>query len=60
MPKLAFRDFFKPVRENIPFLICRQIVRENSEATNRRGCGIEAEPLENGTLFKIKIKKIKY
>jgi signal transduction histidine kinase len=36
-------DLFVPTREHIPFLICRQIVRDHGEATNRRGCGIRAE-----------------
>jgi len=29
--------------ENIPYLLCRQIVRDHGEATNRRGCAIRAE-----------------
>jgi len=53
MPHTPYRDFFTPSPQNIPFLICRQIVRENSEATNRRGCGIVAEPLGEGTRFTI-------
>ena len=36
-------DLFTPSKENIPFLLCRQIVRDHGEATNRRGCGIRAE-----------------
>lgn len=28
---------------NIPYLICRQIVRDHGEATNRRGCAVRAE-----------------
>jgi signal transduction histidine kinase len=28
--------------ENVPFLICRQIVRDHSQATMMRGCGMEA------------------
>ena len=48
MPSLDFskeqpEDLFQPKREHIPFLICRQIVRDHGEATNRRGCGIRAE-----------------
>ena len=48
MPGLDFskeqpEDLFQPKREHIPFLICRQIVRDHGEATNRRGCGIRAE-----------------
>lgn len=48
MENLKFRDFFVPSMQNIPFMICRQIVRENSESTNRRGCGIVAQPSETG------------
>ena len=48
MPGLDFskeqpEDLFQPKREHILFLICRQIVRDHGEATNRRGCGIRAE-----------------
>ncbi len=43
MKQLPFRDLFAPSLENIPFLICRQIARDNGEATNLRGCGITAE-----------------
>lgn len=28
--------------DSIPYLLCRQIIREHSERTNRRGCGISA------------------
>lgn len=35
-------DLFVPSVKNIPYLICRQIVRENSELTNLHGCGIVA------------------
>ncbi|MBP5276954.1 MAG: DUF5112 domain-containing protein [Prevotella sp.] len=57
MNKVPYRDFFVPKVENIPFMICRQIVRENSESTNLRGCGIVAEPLDTGTLIRITIAK---
>ncbi len=33
---------FTPSKNNLPFLLCRQIVRDHGEATNRRGCGIYA------------------
>lgn len=42
------KELFTPSVHNIPFLICRQIVRNNSEATNLSGCGIVAEPAVNG------------
>ena len=35
--------------ENIPYLLCRQIVRDHGEATNRRGCAIRAEVSASGT-----------
>ena len=58
MNRVECRDFFRPSRENIPYLICRQIVRENSEATDRRGCGIVAQPAEGGgTLFLITLAR---
>ena len=40
-------DLFSPSREHIPYLLCRQIVRDHGEATNRRACGIRAE-IDNG------------
>jgi signal transduction histidine kinase len=49
MPGLRLTDaeaqtLFTPASEkNIPYLLCRQIVRDHGEATNRRGCGIRAE-----------------
>ena len=42
-------DLFTPSKENIPFLLCRQIVRDHGEATNRRGCGIRAEVVDGLT-----------
>lgn len=42
-------DLFTPSKENIPFLLCRQIVRDHGEATNRRGCGIRAEIVDGVT-----------
>ena len=42
-------DLFTPSKENIPFLLCRQIVRDHGEATNRRGCGICAEVIDGLT-----------
>ena len=40
------RDLFTPSKEHIPYLLCRQIVRDHGEATNRRGCGIYAEIID--------------
>lgn len=33
--------------ENIPYLLCRQIVRDHGEASGRRGCAIRAEQMSN-------------
>ena len=35
-------DLFSPDTGNIPFLLCRQIVRDIGECTNARGCGISS------------------
>lgn len=35
--------FTEPAAEQIPYVLCRQIVRDHSELTHRRGCGISAE-----------------
>ncbi|MBO4720747.1 MAG: DUF5112 domain-containing protein [Prevotella sp.] len=54
MPQLHLTDeeaqnLFNPVSSShIPYLLCRQIVRDHGEATNRRMCGIWAEN-NNGT-----------
>lgn len=39
---------FTATKENIPFLICRQIVRDNGTTTNRRACGILARSSDQG------------
>ena len=36
-------ELFMPAVNHINYLLCRQIVRDHSEATNRRGCGILAQ-----------------
>ena len=54
MPQLHLTDeeaqnLFNPTTSShIPYLLCRQIVRDHGEATNRRMCGIWAEN-DNGT-----------
>lgn len=56
MPSLHLSDtetqaLFTPASiQNIPYLLCRQIVRDHGEATNRRKCGIWAE-LHDGQSF---------
>ena len=37
---------FTPTINNIPYLLCRQIVRDHGEATNLRGCAIRAERVD--------------
>ena len=41
-------ELFNPGMSHLPFLLCRQIVRDVGESTNARGCGIEARPGEKG------------
>lgn len=50
MPSVRYRDIFVPSAENIPFMICRQIVRENSESTGQHGCGIVADRRDDGSM----------
>ena len=46
--EMQLQQLFMPVHENnIPFLICREIVRQHGEATNRHACGIYAERDDN-------------
>ena len=52
-------DLFTPSKDNIPFLLCRQIVRDHGEATNRRGCGIRAEVIEGITSIVITLPAAK-
>ena len=40
----VYGDLFSPTTvDNIPFLVIRQIVRDISELTKRRGCGVKSE-----------------
>lgn len=48
---------FYPTSENLPYLLCRQIIRDTGEASNMRGCGIIAEPTENGVGITITLAK---
>ena len=48
-------DLFVPCTDNIPYLICRRIIRDHSEATGLRGCGIDACPDEDGNV-KVTVK----
>ena len=54
MPQLHLTEaeasqLFMPHPDHIPYLLCRQIVREHGEATGRRGCGIWAELINQTT-----------
>lgn len=51
------RELFSPQAQGMMFFSCRQIVRDNGEATNRRGCGIIAKPTEEGTEIQITLEK---
>ena len=42
-------ELFTPSKDRLPYLLCRQIVRDLGEATNRRGCGIYATIIDNTT-----------
>ena len=62
MPQLHLTDeeaqnLFAPRQDHINFLLCRQIVRDHSEATNRRGCGIWAENDNGITNIKITLPR---
>ena len=52
------RQLFVPTNgkegeERIPYLLCRQIVRDHGEASGRRGCGIWAETTDGQTTIVI-------
>ena len=42
------QELFNPHMHNLPFLLCRQIIRDTGEVTNARGCGIVAEVNQRG------------
>lgn len=62
MPSLHLNDeqclqLFTPGHDRLPYLLCRQIARDNGEATNCRGCGIMAQPSDDGTMIIITLAK---
>ena len=63
MPNLSLNDadcqrLFAPTMENVPYMLCRQIVRDHSQQTARRGCGIVAVPRhEGGTSIVVTLTK---
>jgi Signal transduction histidine kinase len=48
---------FTPQKDHINYLLCRQIVRDHGEATNRRGCGIWAEVADGITYIKLTLPR---
>ena len=52
-------QLFTPGHDRLPYLLCRQIARDNGEATNCRGCGITAQRCDNGTMIIITLAKVK-
>lgn len=42
---------FTALTSHLPYLVCRQIVREIGELTNLRGCGIQAKASDQGKLL---------
>ena len=58
MPLLHLSDeeahqLFNPATDHIAYLLCRQIVRDHGEATNRRLCGIWAENSYGSTQVRV-------
>lgn len=51
-------DLFTPSKDHLPYLLCRQIVRDLGEATNRRGCGIYATIQDNTTYMIITLPSV--
>ena len=49
---------FMPQIANIPYLLCRQIVRDHGETSNRRACAIRAEIIDNTTTIIITLPSI--
>lgn len=57
MTEQQAKDLFNPSSGNFMFMLCRQIVRDHSEYTNRRRCGIEAEVIDGCTYVNIVLVK---
>ena len=63
MPQLKLSEseaasLFTPSKDHLPYLLCRQIVRDLGEATNRRGCGIYATIQDNITFMIITLPSV--
>ncbi|ATV31604.1 ATP-binding protein [Prevotella intermedia] len=55
----ACANLFVPSIEHSPYMICRQIVRENGEFFNRHRCGIIAHNTDRGTTLSITLSQAK-
>ena len=55
----ACANLFVPSIEHSPYMICRQIVRENGEFYNRHRCGIIAHNTDRGTTLSITLSQAK-
>ena len=51
------QQLFTPSVGHLPYLFCRQIVRDTGESTNLRGCGIVAEPAQYGMTIVITLAR---
>ena len=51
------RQLFTPSMGHLPYMLCSQIVRDNGELTNRRGCGIVARQEEHITYLIITLAR---
>lgn len=52
-------ELFNPAIDHIPYLLCRQIARDNGESTNHRGCGIMAMNTDGVTHIILTLTKAK-
>lgn len=52
-------SLFVPSTKHIPYMLCTQIIRDHSEFTNYRGCGIYAENENNELIINIILPKNK-
>lgn len=52
-------NLFAPSEANIPYLLCRQIMRDLSETTNRRACGISARIVDGKVAIEIVMPRVR-
>lgn len=50
-------QLFTPSKEHLPYLLCRQIARDNGESTNYRACGIEANLVDGEVVISVTLAK---